>query len=878
MKHNLFKKCLLTLGLAALSLGTLSCEDSSTIHVYASKSLAQSFSTLKGEALYNILGASVVSDNTDNGIQFAVFAKNATRVEVLIFGNEPERSTPIARIPMTKDAESGIWTQFVSGIGYGTHYGYIAFGPNWPYDPKFEPGTSIGYITDCDEDGNRYNPNKLLIDPYTRRIHRDFDWGSGNPASGTALKTSTWKAAAKSVVIKSEYEWSANEKQWRENRMKGNQFEGHSDNDLIVYEVHPLGFTKGALDLNQDVAGTWRGIGEKAEYLKELGITAVELMPVGEKPDDGTYWGYNTIAFFAPEQRFATAIDQKKTNGVHDEFKEMVDKLHQAGIEVILDVVYNHSGEGGFWRSKVASNDFDYGSQSNFDDETAATIYTFRGLDNKEYYHLTKNSQNGLNNQMYLDETGVGNQMRANNTPFKRLILDNLRFWVEEMHVDGFRFDLASILGVTEEQISQSGDGDTAGNTLEERSKYWGEHVTSTVLQDIIDDDVMAKYHTRFIAEPWSLGQYVNGLFPKSTKHEGVAWYEWNGRFRDLARPLVNYDDCRLNKQEGLAPDWQAKIDIGNILTGSSNMFGEDGRKPYHSVNFLTAHDGFTLYDLETYNSKHNDCGKLNPICCGDRYNAFCDLDSGDNNNSSRNWCISQVCWYEGDDGNWYSYSCPEDKNLANNGKCPDADDEATKRQMIRNLFTLLFISQGTPMILGGDEFMRTQFGNNNAYSDSSNNEFNWFRWSDWLSTPENVRMHDFVRDMIKLRKTYKEFLSPSEYGAPSPKWWWADGCGDTVNGCWDSKAVAIYYEATETTPKPLYIMINLEGDGDRTFYLPDGEWTILADTQKWYDNTEYLAGEGIDKKQTHNIWLDGSNTTSGTYAVKSRSIVIATK
>lgn len=884
---NLSKKWWLWVSLFSLILSATSCgsgesssggceldtpfdqlgESSSGGNQYDTKSLAQRFQGCKNEDFYEILGANVIRDKYDSGIQFAVFAKNATRVEVLIFNN-PESELPTFQHAMVKDKESGIWTLFVEGLSYGTHYGYIAFGPNWPYDPNFKPGTNIGYKTDCDEDGNRYNPNKLLIDPYTRRIHRDFDWSSGNPASGTSLKVSTYKAAAKSVVIKSEYAWSAHEEEWRKNRMKGDDFKGHAKNDLIFYEVHPMGFTKNAMDMAENHLGTWRGIGEKAQYLADLGITAVELMPVAEKPDDGTYWGYNTIAFFAPEQRFATAINQKKPAGVHDEFKEMVDKLHQAGIEVILDVVYNHTGEGGFWRSKVAQNDFDYGGHANLDDATAATIYSFRGLDNKEYYHLIPDPISRVKNQSYLDETGVGNQVRTNNKPGEQLILDNLRFWVEEMHVDGFRFDLASILGVTEEQVTNECSywTDEWGNLQHDCDKhagdnvFWKNNVQNTILQKIIDDPVMAKYHTRFIAEPWSLSQYANGLFPTASGEGDAkpAWFEWNGRFRDMMRPFVNEDHYTLNREENLAPDWNNKINIGNLLLGSSNMFGDDGRKPFHSINFLTAHDGFTLYDLESYNSKHNDCGKLNPICCTDRYNAFCDLNSGDNDNRSRNWCISN----------------PDDGQLSTTGTCKLASDEAVKRQMIRNLFTLLFISHGSPMMLGGDEYMRTQYGNNNAYSDSANNEFNWFRWSDWVSSNERVRMHDYVRDIIKIRKQFKEFLSPAEYRPPT-SWWWPNGRDDSSG--WNQKSVALNYEATETTPA-LFIMINMEAYDKLDYTLPEGEWKILADTQKYWDYDYLIDNPDIDPKRCQNTWLDGSRTVSSTYSIEPRSIVILSK
>ncbi len=877
MKHAFLGKVLLAASLVLSGAMGISCDETSSHHVYESSAIAPSLEGVKGDALFDHLGPTII----DKGVNFAVYAKHATRVEVLIFdSNNPDTDLPVMRIPMTKDEASGIWTQFVYGIGVGTHYGYIAFGPNWPYTEKFKPGTTEGYITDCDEEGNRYNPNKLLLDPYARRISHDFDWYSGgNPASGSARGISDWKGAAKSVVIKSEYQWSENEAVWRANRMKGDAFEGHAQNDVIYYEAHPKGFTMRALDDVQN-RGTWKGIGEKAGYLKDLGVTALELLPVAEKPDDGGYWGYNTIAFFAPEQRFATSINQSKTNGVHDEFKEMVDKLHQNGIEVILDVVYNHTGEGGLWRSKVQDPANSYGAQKDFDDRTALTLYSFRGLDNKEYYHLKKDTS-GVRNQSYLDEPGVGNQFRCNNTPGKRLILDNLRFWVEEMHVDGFRFDLATALGVHEEQVTDDGDTKDYGDAGYD-NKYWFDNTGTTVLQEIIEDEVLNKYHTRFVAEPWG-GYYVNGCFPKSTKDDTKGWGEWNGRFRDMVRDFIN-NDVKLNKTENLSPDWQRTVDMGNILTGSSNMFqSSNGRKPYHSVNVITVHDGFTLYDVMTYWEKQNGCSVLNQICCDQPYNAFCKTDNGSTDNRSHNWC--QRDCYKGECD--YCYNKCKDwgdrkeecertciENIDNQGACIDSYHEELKRQMIRNAFTFLLMTPGTPLILGGDEYMRSQYGNNDAYSDSADNEWNWFRWGDWLSRPENVRMHDFVREVIKIRKQYKEFLAPSEYTG-SVQWWWPDGCENVEVGCWESKSVGMYYPATDKT-KALYVMINMEY-GDKTFHLPEGEWTILLDTQRYYDSDEYLKGEGINANTTNNVWLSGSNKTSGTYGVKDHSIVIAT-
>lgn len=840
-----FQKLLISTSIA-LAISLSGCNGDDSPIVYANSPVAPSYAQLTLSELQTHMGATIV----DNGVNFVVYSENATRMEILLF-DDPESNNPTMRLPLTRHPNSALWTIYVQGIGIGQHYGYIAWGPNWEYDPEFTPGSSKGFKTDCDDEGNRFNPNKLLIDPYTRRIHRDFDWNKGNPASGTARDVSSWAAAAKSVVTKSEYKWSENEAKWLHNRQNGN---GYGPNEAIYYEVHPKGFTAGALK-GKDVTapGTFRGIGEKAAYLKDLGITSVELLPVAEKPDDGTYWGYNTIAFFAPEQRYA--FKTEKSNDVLDEFKWMVDQLHQNDIEVILDVVYNHTGEGGFWRSKIESPNA-YGEQVNFDDPTALTLYTFRGLDNKAYYHLTKNDSG--ENHGYLDQTGVGNQTRTNHTPFRQLILDNLRYWVEEMHVDGFRFDLASILGVDDKNVY----GD---------NNHWQSHVKNTVLQDIIDDPVFIKNNTRFVAEPWDISHYAIGMFPKASSTDGYAWSEWNGRFRDMMRRFVNWDDYPLSSTDTMPPNWTETIDMGNLFLGSSRFFGDDGRSPYNSVNFITAHDGFTLYDLVTYNVKHNGCGKVNQICCNDRYNAFCDLISGaDGDNFSRNWCSTNQ------DTEGKSPEVIDSETVSSTFRCTTQANEELKRQMLRNFFALMLFSQGSPMLLGGDEYMRTQYGNNNAYSDSADNEYNWFRWGDWLSNDDAVRMHDFVRSAIKIRKMYNEFLAPKTYDIV-PQWIGPDGNADNF---WAGKSLGMHYKS-ETTKRELLILINMEAYDDKSFsYLPEGgQWRKLLDTQQYFDSTGdggYLKeNPDADKSVSHNVWVDGEPLETSGYTLKPRTIVV---
>lgn len=806
---SIFSLLLIVAGLSS------ACDDD-TAKIYESSTIAPSYKSMNASKYMDLLGAIVV----DKGVNFAVYSENATRIEILLF-SDPEAARPSVRIPMTK-ATSNVWTVYVEGVGVGQHYGYVAWGPNWPYQKDFYPGSTVGYITDCDEDGNRFNPNKLLIDPYTLRTHRDFDWSKGNPASGNARNISSWGAASKSVVIRSDYVWSPGETVWRQNRMKGDEFVGHKQSDLIVYEVHAKGFTRGS-GSEVSVPGTFRGVGEKAKYLKDLGITAVELLPVMEKTDDGTYWGYNTLAYFAAEQRYADP-NNKKLNGVMDEFKAMVDALHAQGIEVILDIVFNHTGEGGFWRSKLKkyNTNFSYGWDEHFDDTSATSIFSFRGLDNAAYYELGNDGKPELGKCAYRDDTGVGNQVRTNHVPFRRLIIDNLRFWVEEMHVDGFRFDLATVLGVKD-------------------LKPWEFDAANSVLQDIIDDPVLQKYNTRLIAEPWHLGTYKPGGFVAAKERENFGWSEWNGKFRDIWRAFVNEDSPTLNSGDGL--------NMGGALTGSSDLYGHNGRKPFNSINFITAHDGFTLYDLVSYNNKHNMGGPLNPICLSNPSSPFCDTTSGDEHNRSRNWC-------EGDE------------TLG----CKNAQQEAVKRQMIRNFFAAMLFSQGSPMILGGDEWMRTQYGNNNAYSDSADNEYNWFRWGDWFPSEERQRMFDFVKNAIALRKELAPIFAPENYGQID----WKGANGGEPN--WNSRHIMMYWAPQDGMPAVASI-INMETDPNSSpnFVLPEvaGGWQVALDTQFYYDFGETI-DKAENKKISQNIYPQGDAVVpNNQYSAKSRTWVI---
>ena len=747
------------------------------------------------------------------GVNFGVFSKNATRVDLLLFDG-PEDDQPAQQFEMARFGD--VWNLFVEGVGLGQHYGFVAWGPNWPYDDAFFPGSIHGFIADVDPAGNRFNPNKLLIDPYALALSRDHDWSRGSTASGPGRTDSTWGAGTKSVVVESTYEWSEGEAAWQAARQSG-AHEGHGVADAIIYEVHPKGFTADPAS-GVDHPGTFRGFGEHAAYLQDLGVTAVEMLPIHEKPLDGGYWGYNNTSFFAPELSYAA---DRQPHEVLDEFKWMVDRLHAHDIEVILDVVYNHTGEGGLWRERIylidEANNPDF---YNFDPHETAGIYNFRGLDNSEYYALEPDGQRYWNN------SGVGNQTRMNNTPMRRLTMDSLRFYVEELHVDGFRFDLAPILGEV--------DGDY---------NNWDDP-RNTILQEIIDDPVLQANNTRIIAEPWSAGGFYNpilGEFPASSTKDNYGWGEWNARFRDWWRSFVNDDDWKLNT-------FEAEADGGFTLTGSHGLYGDNGRGPWASNNFVTVHDGFTMFDLLSYPEKRNGCGPLNPICCDDPNSPWCDETSGEEHNRSRDWGL-------------------------------DATGEATKRQMMRNFFVAMLISHGTPLLLGGDEWMRTQHGNNNAYSTWADNEFNWFQWGNWQQSAERVRMHDFVRDAIRFRKEHAYAFHRETYESGAPFSWKGTDGSDSPN--WGGKALGIHYYDASFGPE-LYVMINMERGGT-DFVLPTGRsWAKVLDTQRWFDfdngddTADYFDQTGADRWSSHNVLLDEPEPiTGGTFGVADSSVVI---
>jgi isoamylase len=568
---------------------------------------------------------------TGSGVNFALFSERATSVDLCLFDNLDSVQENI-RIPMTEQTEQ-VWHVFLPDVRPGQLYGFRVSGP---YDP---------------EKGLRFNSSKLLLDPYAKAIAGTVNWademfgyvvGDEKEDSTRDFRDDAW-GMPKSVVIDSAFDW------------KDDRRPATSLHESVIYEVHVRGFTKLFSKIPENIRGTYAGMGSAPviDYLKSLGVTAVELLPIHAHIDDKVlldrgltnYWGYNSIGFFAPHGQYAS---NGHVDGAVTEFKEMVRNLHAAGIEVILDVVYNHTGEGNHLGPTLC----------------------FRGIDNVASYRLLPDKP-----RFYMDFTGTGNTIDTLHPRMLQLVLDSLRYWVTEMHVDGFRFDLASALARDHNGVSK----------------------LHPFFQAIQQDPVLSQ--VKLIAEPWDVGDggYQVGNFP-------TRWSEWNGKYRDAVRSYWKGDEGRIGE-------------IAYRLTGSPDLYQHDGRSPYASVNFLTSHDGFTLNDLVSYNEKHNEANGENS-------------QDGDNNN--------------------YSWNCGAE------GPTDDDKINALRRKQRRNFLLTLFLSQGVPMLCGGDEFGRTQEGNNNAYC--QDNEISWFNWQ---FNEDQSRLLEFVKRLVQLRKDHPVFRRP---------------------------------------------------------------------------------------------------------------------
>jgi isoamylase len=673
------------------------------------------------------------------GTNFALFSENATKVELCLFD---EQGNNEQRLPL-RETTAHIWHGYLRGIGPGQRYGYRVDGP---WEPKA---------------GHRFNRGKLLIDPYARALTGDIDWRApvfGYPLGKSDLvrdnRNDAW-GVPKGIVIDDAFDWG------------GERRPNTALHDSVIYELHVKGFTARHPDLPAELRGTYAGLAAPPviAYLKDLGITAVELLPVHAFFDDRhllqqglhNYWGYNTIGFFAPTARYSSSGD---TGGQVTEFKAMVKALHAAGLEVILDVVYNHTAEG---------NQF-------------GPTLSFRGLDNASYYRLVPDKP-----RFYMDYTGTGNTLNAVHPQVLQLIMDSLRYWVTEMHVDGFRFDLASALA------REFHDVDRLGSFF-----------------DVIHQDPVLS-RVKLIGEPWDVGEggYQVGNFPP-------LWSEWNDKFRDAVRGFWKGADVAI-------------AELAYRLTGSSDLYEGSGRRPYASINFVTAHDGFTLQDLVSYDKKHNEA----------------------NGEKNRDGSDHNLSWNHGVEG-------PTD----------DPTIVAAREQTKRNLIATLLLTQGVPMLSHGDELSRTQNGNNNVYA--QDNETSWV---DWTLDDRKRAFLEFTRGLIAVRDRHPSLGRPRFFqgrrirgsevedlawfrpdGAPMTDQEWEEGWARAIGMRLGGKALdEIDAEGNRLVDDDLFLLLNGHYE-PVTFRLPmqgDGNaWRVVVDTARGeIDNDARViaAGETFD-------------------------------
>ena len=657
------------------------------------------------------------------GVNFALYAENATGVDLCLFDNE-NAATESERIRISEVSHHA-WHIYLPGVKPGQLYGYRVYGP---YEP---------------ENGHRFNPNKLLIDPYAKAIAGTIAWNDalfgyevGHPDADLSFSdVDSAPFVPKSVVIDPHFDWG-------DDRRLNIPY-----HQSIIYQAHVKGLTILHPQIPESIRGTYAAIAHPVtiSYLKELGITAIELMPIHyfitdrhlEEKGLTNYWGYNTIGFFAPDVRYAS-------NGIRGEqvteFKNMVKELHKAGIEVILDVVYNHTGEGNHMGPTIS----------------------FRGIDNAAYYRLTEDRR------YCMDYTGTGNTLNAQLPSVLRLIMDSLRYWILEMHVDGFRFDLAATLARELHEVDR----------------------LSSFFDIIHQDPVISQ--VKLIAEPWDIGEggYQVGKFPP-------GWAEWNGKYRDCIRDYWRGADSMLGE-------------FALRFTGSPDLYKDDYRRPTASINFVTAHDGFTLNDLVSYNEKHNEA-------------------NGEDNNDGESTNRSWNCGVEGD---------TDDKEVL-----------ALRQKQKRNLLTTLFLSQGVPMLVAGDELSRTQRGNNNAYC--QDNEVSWINWE-----TADRDLLAFTKNLIALYKHHPVFSRRRWFqghpikgvGIEDIAWFLPEGTEMTEEN-WSNdfaKSLAVYLNGhglRSLDPKgqkilddDFYVVFNAYHDA-LDYKLPSEkygeEWTRVLDTEE---------------------------------------------
>lgn len=680
-----------------------------------------------------------------SGTNFAIFSSVAESVELCLFDNDFNES----RVEL-REIDADVWHCYLPGIRPGQRYGFRVHGP---YDPSR---------------GLRCDPSKLLLDPYAKAIigqittHQSlFSYNFDDPSQRSELDSASNTMV--SVVINPFFDWGHDRPP------------NHEYNDTVIYEAHVRGMTKTHPDIPEHMRGTYSGLSHPVmlDYFKRLGITAIELMPCHQFVNDtalqdrglSNYWGYNTIGFFAPHNGYASA---SHLGGQVDEFKAMVKAFHEADIEVIMDVVYNHTAEGNHMGPTLS----------------------FRGLDNPSYYRLVEGSP-----EHYFDTTGTGNSLNMRSPNTLQLITDSLRYWITDMHVDGFRFDLAS----------------TLARELHEVDKL-------SSFFDIIQQDPLIS-QVKLIAEPWDVGDggYNVGGFPP-------LWTEWNGKYRDTVRDFWRGEPAMLSE-------------LASRLTGSSDLYAASGRRPMASINFVTAHDGFTMHDLVSYNGKHNEA-------------------NGEGGNDGESHNRSWNCGTEGPTDN------PEINEL--------------RGRQVRNFLATMLLSQGVPMIAHGDEIGRTQRGNNNTYC--QDNELSWMNWE---VGREEIALMEFTRKLIAFRKEHpvfrrRRFLAgKAESGGRSSVGeieWFQPDATRMADSDWSlvyARTLMVYYNGgairepnkfgERINDADMLMLFNADMQA-QTFRIPGPEyglvWTDVFDTANYVQkDMRYEAGESISV-ESHSMRL----------------------
>ena len=655
----------------------------------------------------------------EQAFNFAVHSEHAESVTLLLYSATDLINPLLAyRFDFLRNKSGQIWHCRIpiAEIRDARYYGYSA------------SGEAVSYI-------HSFDPQKVLLDPYAKAVffppefERQLAMREGSNAGRAPLGVLTAHHAS--------FDWTGD-------RLP------HPESDAIIYELHVKGFTKNANSgVDPSRAGTYAGLVEKIPYLKELGITVVELMPVFQRdPQEGDYWGYMPLNFFAPHAQYASSRDEDEQ---HVEFKDMVKAFHQAGIAIVLDVVYNHTCEG----------------------DHRGPIYCLKGFDSAGYYMMSSDPANP-----YANYSGTGNTLNFGQAHVRKMVTDSLRYWRQEMHVDGFRFDLASV-------FSRNDDG----------SLNWGH---APIFSEIAADPELGRL--RLIAEPWDTGAYQLGRgFP------GMTWLQWNGRFRDDIRRFVKGD-------VGTVPDLIRRV------YGSDDLFPDSRPDAYHayqSVNYVASHDGFTLYDLVSYNEKHN-------------------WANGNNNQDGTNDNFSWNCGHEGDQG-------------------APSDVLALRRKQVKNFCCLLMLSNGVPMFRAGDEFLNTQFGNNNPY-----NQDNATGWLDWSQLQSNRDIFRFFKKMIAFRKSHPT-LGRSRFWREDVSWY---GAGEKADLSYDSRSLAFCLHGASQNDDDIYVMINAYWEA-LDFHVQEGrapEWLRIVDTS-------LPSPEDFSER--------GENLQVASYRVAPRSIVV---